>query len=93
VTASRALQQAAHRLADRQTARLAELPTLRAIVADVATVTPGASPGGNALVTVVWRGAELTATAYHASYTPAPGDRVECHLIDDQLIVVDTLAT
>lgn len=89
----RNVRRAAFRLADQQAARLAELPSLRAVIATVATVTAGASPGGNALVTVIWRGVELTAAGYLASYTPAVGDRVECHLIDNQLIVVDTIAS
>ena len=90
---NRDLAVAVRRFADRNSERLADVSSMRAIVATVSAVVVGGSPGGNALVTVSWRGAVLTANGYHASYTPTVGDRVECHLIDDQLIVIDKLAT
>jgi len=84
---SRALGRAARRNADAQSARLAELPAVRQFFATVTTVTPGAGPGGNALVTVTWRAAELTVAAYNAAYTPDVGHRVRCSLVDNQLVI------
>src|SRR5690349_16289079 len=88
---NRDLAVAVRRLPDRNSEPLADVPSMLAIVATVTAVVAGGSPGGNALVTVSWRGAALTANGYHASYTPTMGDRVECHLIDDQLIVTDVI--
>lgn len=90
---SREIARAAGRLADQQSDRLADVPTTRAVIATVTTVTAGAAPGGNALVKVTWRGQELTAASYLASYTPSVGQRVLCLLIDNQLIVVDKTAS
>lgn len=84
--------QAARRFADQTSSRFADVPGLRAVIATVSTVTAGASPGGHALVTVSWRGQVVTAKGYFASYTPAATDRVLCLLVDDQLIVVGTIA-
>lgn len=84
---SRALGRAARRNADAQTARLAELPQDRFFFATVSTVTPGAGPGGNALVKVTWRLGEYTARSYNAAYTPDVGHRVKCHLVDNQLTI------
>lgn len=80
---SRELDRAARQWADSTTARIADVPASRELIATVATV--GAS------VTVTWRGVSLLAAAVCASYTPAPGDRVLCVVVDDQLIVRDQL--
>lgn len=90
---NRQLAGAVRRLADQSSAQLENLPSLRAFVATVSDVVAAGSPGGNALVTVSWRGSDLVANAYHASYAPTIGDTVECHLIDSQLIVADKLAS
>jgi hypothetical protein len=84
---SRQLEQAARAFADSNKARITAIPTDRDFFADVQTVTAGAGPGGNALVTVSYRGTTLTAASYNAAYTPVVGDRVLCGLIADQLIV------
>lgn len=88
---NRQLAVAVRRFSDQSTGRLEELPTDRAFLATVSGVVAGGSPGGNALVTVSWRGGDYIAKGYHGSYTPTFGDRVECHLIDSQLIVVDKI--
>lgn len=90
---NRQLADVVRRFADQSSSLLDSVPSLRAFVATVSDVVAAGSPGGNALVTVSWRGSELTANAYHASYAPTIGDTVECHLIDSQLIVVDKLAS
>jgi hypothetical protein len=91
--ASRPVARAARRLADQTSARLADTPTARLIVATVVTVTAGASPEGNALVQVSWRGETYTAAGYAAGYTPAPGHRVRCELVDNQLLIAYRILT
>jgi hypothetical protein len=65
---SRELAQASRRLADAQSARLAEVSKTRAAWATVVTVGPPA--------TVSWRGATVTVSGKNAGYTPVVGDRV-----------------
>lgn len=50
-------------------------PPTRIETASVTAVTAGAAKGGAALVTVSWRGANVSAQ-YLASYTPVKGDLV-----------------
>lgn len=85
---SRELAQAARRFADRNSARLADVAGARLIITTVQTVTVGGASDGNALVTVLWRGQEITTAGYPASYTPTVGDRVLCALVESQLLVV-----
>lgn len=84
---NRELAAAARRFADATSARIADAPGARQIIATVSTVTAGAASDGNALVTVSWRGVDITAAGFAASYTPIVGHRVVCDLIDNQLIV------
>lgn len=84
---NRELATAARRFADANTARIAEVPSERLIVATVTDVAAGAAPDGNALVTVTWRGSPCSVSGYLASYTPAEGHRVVCAYIDNQLII------
>jgi hypothetical protein len=80
---NRDLARAARRLADQQTARIADLPR-DSFYADVVTVAP---------LVILWRSGTYEATGHHASYTPSIGDRVECHLVSDQLCVRDKIVT
>jgi hypothetical protein len=89
----RELARAARRLADQQSSRLADVPASRGFLATVVAVTAGGSDNGNTLITVRYRGADLPATGFYASYTPTVGDRVDCVLREDQLIVVDKIVT
>ena len=84
---SRALGRAARRNADAQTARLAEIPAVPQFFATITTVTAGAGPGGNALVKVTWRAAELTVASYNGAYTPVLGHRVKCSIVRSQLVI------
>ena len=84
----RALASAARRHADRTSDRIAAIPASRMVVASVAAVTAGAAGDGNALVTVTYDGATVTAAGYAASYTPVVGHRVLCAIPDRQVIVV-----
>ena len=86
--ASRRVQAAALRLADQQSARLADIPASRLLRATVETVTPGAASDGNATVTVLWRGEELPVADYPDSYTPVAGHRVLCAVDDLQLSIL-----
>ena len=85
---SRRVRAAAQRLADQQTARLADVPAARLLRATVETVTAGAAADGNALVTVLWRGEELDVSDYPDSYTPVAGHRVLCAVVDTQLSIL-----
>lgn len=78
-----AVARTARKLADQQSARLADLPTGEPFYADITAVTP--------TLTVLWRGGTYAATGSHASYTPTIGDRVECHLVRSQLCVIDKI--
>lgn len=80
---SRQVVRAARRLADQQTMRVTELPKGRSFYATVTIVSP---------LTVSWRGGTYQAAVHHASYTPSVNDRVECHLVDSQLCVIDKTA-
>ena len=84
---SRQVIRAARRNADQQTARLAEIPSVRMLRATVASVAPGGAGDGNAKVWVTWRGEVLEAT-YGAHYTPVVGHRVLCVIVDNQLEIV-----
>lgn len=81
------MAQAARRLADGTTGRMASLPTSRQVLATIASVTAGGAADGNALVTVLWRGQAVTAAGYAASYTPVVGHRVVCDFVDSQLLI------
>lgn len=85
---NRALASAVNRLADQNSDRLADIPAARLFRATVVAVAAGASPGGNALLTLRWRGQEITASDYGAHYTPAVGQRVTCALFEDQVSVI-----
>lgn len=85
---SRQLADAQRLLADRQAAATsAAAARTGQHIATVASVTPGGGKDGNALVTVTWRGATVTANGYYVTYTPAAGDVVEVGFIDGQLII------
>lgn len=90
---TRPLAAAARRLADQTSDRLDGLPADKIRILTVSAVTPGGSPGGNAVITLSWRGTDIAAKDYGAAYTPAVGDRVLCVLTsDNQLVVIDRLA-
>ncbi len=90
---SRPLAAAARRLADQTSDRLSGIPSDRLWIATITSIAAGASAGGNAVITVRYRGELLEAVDYCASYTPAVGHRVLCALLSDhQLVVVDRLA-
>lgn len=90
---SRVLAQAARRFADGHSDRWAEIPRDRLLILSVTAVNPTGSPGGNAVITLTWRGRDVQAADYCASYTtPTVGDRVICVLVSDQLVVLDRLA-
>lgn len=90
---SRPVQAAARRLADQTSDRLNGIPADKLWVVTVTGVAAGASPNGNAQITVSWRGSSIVASDYCASYTPAVNDRVlAAHLSDHQLVIVDRLA-
>lgn len=57
-------------------------------LATIASVTAGAATDGNALVTIVWRGATVPA-AYTASYTPTVGHVVLVLVQLPQIVIVD----
>lgn len=84
----RALARVARRHAARTGAQIADRPT-GTFIATVATVTP--VEGGNPAVTVSWRGQDLAVNAVGSTYTPSAGDRVLCHLVDNQVVVADRL--
>lgn len=88
---SRQVRRAAHRLADRQTARYAEVPNGRDMIATVTSVTTGAATDGGAVVTVTYRGEELTVAAYITSHTPVAGERSLLRSVDNQLILIGRL--
>ena len=88
---SRRVQRAAHRLADQQRNRLAELPSSRLLIATVATVTTGTASDGGAVVTVTYRGEAVQVAAYITPHVPIAGDRCVCALVDDQLIILGRL--
>lgn len=88
---SRRVQRAARRLADQQTARVADVPSTRLLIASVATVTAAAGTDGGAVVTVRWRGDEVTAAAYLTSQAPVVDMRCLCALVDNQLIILGRL--
>jgi len=83
-----ALARASRKLADQQTARLADVPASRMLRATVATVTAGGAGDGNALVTVTWRGQVLEVADYPDSYTPVVNHRVLCAVVDSQLSIL-----
>lgn len=80
----RAVADAARRLADQQTAALADVPTLRGFFATVVSVS------GSSIV-VKWRGINVTGR-HLPSYTPAPGDWAFCLLVENQVLAVDRSA-
>lgn len=81
---SRRLQREVARGTDRQSDRIrAALPPL--FNATVSAVSPGEAADGNALVSITYRGAEITVAGYAASYTPAVGHRVSCRTVDHQV--------
>lgn len=80
--------QAARRLADQQSDRLAELPATRLFRSTVTTVTAGAAVDGSAVIAITWHGQECTVADYPDSYAPASGDRVMCALVDGGLSVL-----
>ena len=83
----------ARRFADQTSDRINGVPADSLWVLSVTAVEVGASAGGNAVVTLSWRGSSITANDYCASYTPTVGDRVLCALLSDhQLVVIDRLA-
>lgn len=78
-----------HRMrADQVRAQIENIPRNRVFKADITTVTAGAAQGGTALVTVTWRGTELTVNDYPDSYTPAIGHRVRCVLDEDNELAI-----
>lgn len=79
---SRELAQATRRFADGQSDRLADVPSVRAVLLSVTSTAGG--------LFLSWRGATVQATPC-ASYTPGVGDWVLCLLVDDQLIAVDRI--
>lgn len=81
---SRPLAAAARRLADQTSGRIEAASGGGDVVATVVDFSAG-------LVTVLWRGQNLVARGYLASYTPAAGDRVLCAVVDHQLIVRDRI--
>jgi|SRR3954462_4086396 hypothetical protein len=89
--ASRHVLRVAHRLADRQTARYAEVPGGRDMIATVTTVTPGAATDGGAVVTVTYRGDELPVAAYLTAQVPVVDQRALLRLVDNQLILIGRL--
>lgn len=82
---SRAVARIARQFKDQQTDQIADVPSVRAMLATVTAVSGGT-------VTVSWRGSQLTAGGVLASYTPAVNDRVLAFLVDNQLIVIDLIA-
>jgi hypothetical protein len=87
--ASRDVARAARRVADQQTARLADAPNSKRIEAVIATVTAGAGTDGNSLITVTWRGTTFTASGYNRTYTPVVGHKVICDYLGDGKVFVD----
>jgi hypothetical protein len=58
-------------------------------IGTVTTATAGGSADGTAfLVKVTWRGTEVTAAGYAASYTPALNHRVLFVFVDNQPVVL-----
>lgn len=84
---NRGLAAAVRRFADHTSARIDDSANSRQIVATITSVTPGAAPDGNSLVTVNWRGSVLTVNGYNRTYTPVAGHRVVCDYIDNQLFI------
>jgi hypothetical protein len=86
-----ALGVAVRRLADQQSARLAEATAVQWFRAKVSYVVPaGAADGVSALVQVSWHGNDrLTVVGYPDSYTPAVGHAVLCVVVDGQLSIVN----
>lgn len=80
---SRNLAQAARRLADQQSDRIAALPNTQVLFLTVSALAP---------VTVSWRGGDVVANAVGASYTPGVGDRVICLYDGLTLTVLDQTA-
>lgn len=85
---SRQIQRRAHRRADQQAARIADIPVLRGMNATVSSVTLGAGTDGGAVVTVSYRGADITIACYGRPHIPSVGDRVTVIYIDDQPQIV-----
>lgn len=79
---SRQLNGAARAFADAGSARLGEVPSVRAVVLSVTSTTGGLS--------LSWRGATVQASRC-AAYTPTVGDRVLCLVVDDQVVVLDRI--
>lgn len=84
---SRRLAQAARKSADRTTGWIAAAAESPLVVATVKTVTPGGASDGAALVTVAWRGVEVTVAGYPDTYTPAANHRVRCSFVGPQLFI------
>lgn len=74
----RELSRAVRGLADDDSARLASVPVSPTFFATVSSTSP---------LTVTWRGADVLAAGKGMGYTPAVGQRVECVLVRNQLIV------
>ena len=83
---SRAVADAARRLADQRTDRFADIPDSKHVRATVVAVTP--REGSTPTVTVRWRGSEIVVSDYGAHYTPAVGHRVLCAYFDNQLTIL-----
>lgn len=81
---SRQVAQKARRNAEQQQAKLDSIPASRLFHATVASVIPGASTDGRAVVTVTRLGADIPIVAYNRALTFTVGDRVTCVYIDDQ---------
>lgn len=86
--ASHQLYRAAARLAERRAVRL---PEGRDMVATVSTVVLNAASDGGAIVTVTYRGEELTVAAYVTPHVPVVGQRSYLRLVDNQLILIGRL--
>ncbi len=84
----RQVHAAARRAANGASDTLRELPDDTHCRATITAVTAGGASDGNALVTVRWRGAELTAADYPDSYTPVVGHRVLCVVVDAELSIL-----
>lgn len=84
---ARDLARAARRSADQTTARFAEIPATKQVLATVAAIQTGAAQGGFDLVTVTWRGQDTLAAGYANGAALAVGNRVVCDYIDGQLVV------
>lgn len=83
---------AIRRAADQQSDKHAAADEGRTLLLDVTAVAVGASPKGNAVITLSWRGKDVVAKDYDISYTPTVGDRARCEVVQGQLIVRGAMA-